>query len=167
MAGIPVVIQGELWRTDLSVGGGPVLPEGPGETPPGSPPSIWPGVPTHPIVIPPDFIAPGYPAHPIVIPPVIWPSPGHPAHPIVIPPDLPVFGDAHPEHPIVIPPPTSIWPGGTPTHPIVLPPDSPPEPMPNWQVKAYWTEENGWGVALIPTESHPGVPTPSAAAPKG
>jgi hypothetical protein len=40
-------------------------------------------------VIPPDAIAPGVPEHPIVLPPAppeIWPSPGYPAHPIVIPP---------------------------------------------------------------------------------
>jgi hypothetical protein len=41
-------------------------------------------------VIPPDAISPGVPSHPIVLPPVsppeIWPSPGVPTHPIVLPP---------------------------------------------------------------------------------
>lgn len=144
--------------------------------PGGSPPSIWPSpghpehpialppyVPAHPIIIPPDFISPGVPAHPIVIPPVIWPRPGHPAHPIVIPPDLGIWPGGHPEHPIVIPPPTSIWPGGTPTHPIVIPPDGEPQPDPKWDVKAYWTPEGGWAVAIVPSEDNPPtVPVPSS-----
>lgn len=79
--------------------------------------------PEHPIVIPPDAIAPGVPTHPIVLPPPI------PAHPIVIPPGS--IGDGKPEHPIVLPPfrpehpivipPDSVAPG-VPAHPIVIPP---------------------------------------------
>ena len=68
----------------------------------------------------------------------------------------------NPEHPVVIPPPTPVYPP-EPTHPIVLPPPGGGEPQPDrkWEVKLYWTEEGGWGVALVPTEEHPGVPTPA------
>jgi hypothetical protein len=54
-----------------------------------------------------------------------------------------------------------------PTHPIVLPDPPPDGPLPpvnvleNWDVVAYWTPEAGWAMAIVPTESHPGVPTPS------
>jgi hypothetical protein len=48
-------------------------------------------------VIPPDAIAPGVPAHPIVLPPLA------PGHPIVIPPDA--ISPGVPAHPIVLPPP--------------------------------------------------------------
>jgi hypothetical protein len=114
-------------------------------------------------VIPPGFIDGVHPEHPIVIPPSIWPSPGHPAHPIVIPPDIGIWPpDARPEHPIVIPPPVTVWPpDGKPEHPIVIPPDGPPQVMENWEVKSYWTPQGGWAVAIVPTEVHPGVPTPS------
>jgi hypothetical protein len=140
----------------FGVPGWPAHPIAPG----GEPPGIWggsgslppwvmppiapggsPGVPTHPIVIPPDAIGPGvpthpiyipiYPAHPIVIPPDSL-APGVPTHPIVIPPEeLPPWYPGHPEHPIppiVWPqppgggPPVGIWPNpGHPEHPIVIP----------------------------------------------
>src|SRR6516164_3455376 len=81
------------------------------------------------------------------IPPPAGGVPVYPAHPIVLPPD--------PGHP----------PPLLPTHPIVLPPiDIPPpdggEEQDKWQVQAYWTPENGWGIAVVPG---PGatVPTPS------
>jgi hypothetical protein len=109
-----------------------------------------------PIFIPPGVIDGVHPEHPIVIPPPS--SPGAPAHPIVIPPDSPIWPpDAHPEHPIVIPP----TPPGTPTHPIVLPPNEPPKVLSNWDVKTYWTAQSGWAVAIVPSDSHPGVPTPA------
>lgn len=80
----PVVLIGDATLTGLGVGGGPVYPpEGgggggggehpehpiyypptiwPDPRPPGggggSPPSIWPGRPTHPIVLPPDQVPP-------------------------------------------------------------------------------------------------------------
>jgi hypothetical protein len=175
-----VVIVGKAHTPEI--GGGPIIPPGGGEPPmwPGSPPErphptppgIWggpgslPPVIMPPIVIPPGFIAGVHPEHPIVIVP-----PGHPAHPIVIPPDLGIWPpDARPEHPIVIPQPPVVWPP-LPTHPIVLPPPvdgGPPKPptvMENWSVVAYWTEEGGWAMAIVPTESHPGVPTPSATRP--
>jgi hypothetical protein len=183
MAAIPVTFQGILFFSDLGVGGGP-MPGGPGG--PGGPPSIWPspGVPTHPIAGPPPQIwpSPGHPAHPIAgPPPQIWPSPGHPAHPIAGPPpgiwgggNVPMptppiylppgtIPGAKPEHPIYIPP--SIWPSpGVPTHPIVLPPpgtDGKPEVLQNWEVKTAWSEQTGWVVAIVPTDSAT-VPTPSS-----
>lgn len=56
-----------------------------------------PGIPTHPIAIPPG--SPGAPTHPIAIPPG---SPGVPTHPIAIPPGSPPMGNlpAIPENPI-------------------------------------------------------------------
>jgi len=138
--GVPVLFRGELFYTDLSVGGGPVVPpESPGEPPLG----IWGPTdprPTPPIYIPvPPPVEGGgdeHPEHPIYIP-------VYPAHPIVIP--LPPVepptdgGDAHPEHPIYLPPvvwpplppkpPLGIW-GPTdprPTPPIYLPLPTPPD----------------------------------------
>jgi hypothetical protein len=163
--------------------GYPAHPIAPG----GPPPGIWPspGVPTHPIYYPPGiWPSPGHPAHPIAPggpPPGIWPSPGYPAHPIAPGgPPLGIWGGApvpvprppiylppgsipglKPEHPIYIPP--SIWPSpGVPTHPIVLPPDQKPEVLENWDVKTAWSPQTGWIVALVPSESHPGMPTPSS-----
>jgi hypothetical protein len=52
-----------------------------------------------------------------------------------------------------------------PTHPIVLPPpggDGKPAVLQNWDVKAGWSEQSGWVVAIVPSEQHPGTPTPSA-----
>ena len=90
--------------------------------------------------------APVYPAHPIVLPPEISGPPGPwPTPPIYLPPD--------PGEPPLIP-----------AHPIVLPPIDIPPPdggeQDKWQLQAYWTPENGWGVAIVPG---PGatVPTPS------
>jgi hypothetical protein len=82
-----------------------------------------------------------------------------------VPPDVDVWPpNAKPEHPIVIQPPTTIWPP-LPTHPIVLPddPSQPPQVLENWDVIAYWTPTGGWAMAIVPSESHPGVPTPSSA----
>jgi len=153
----------------------------------GAPPGIWPpaGVVSPPIYYPPE-IWPQPPAKPplgiwgggnvpmptppIYIPPAggggqppgIWgPLPGFPTHPIVLPPGtLP----DHPEHPIVIPPDPGV--PGVPAHPIVLPPpgsppDQKPEVLENWDVKSYWSPATGWGVAIVPSQEHPGVPTPS------
>jgi hypothetical protein len=54
-------------------------------------------------VIPPDAIAPGIPSHPIELPP---PQPGHP---IVIPPGA--IAPGVPTHPIELPPPEpGVWP---------------------------------------------------------
>jgi hypothetical protein len=110
-----------------------------------------------PIYIPPGVIDGVHPEHPIVIPPPTQPgTPGTPTHPIVIPPDAAAPGV--PAHPIVIPPPTTP---GEPSHPIVLPPNEPPKVLDNWDVVAYWKPDSGWGTAIVPSASHPGVPTPS------
>jgi hypothetical protein len=163
----------------------PPLPTHP-IAPGGSPPGYWGGVapplPTHPIAPggpPPGYwggVAPPLPTHPIAPggrPPGIWggaPSypdqglPGPqptPTPPIYLPPgSLP---GTKPEHPIYIPP--GIWPNpGVPTHPIVLPPpgsSEKPEVLENWNAVTAWTPQSGWIVAIVPSEEHPGVPTPS------
>jgi protein LSM14 len=167
--------------------GYPAHPIAPG----GQPPGIWGGAPSYPDQglpgQPPGiWPSPGYPSHPIAPggqPPGIWPSPGHPAHPIAPggrPPGIwggggmpvptpPIYlppgslPGLKPEHPIYIPP--SIWPSpGVPTHPIVLPPEGSgdkPEVLENWDVKTAWSPSSGWVVAIVPSEEHPGVPTPS------
>jgi hypothetical protein len=87
-----------------------------------------------------------------------------PTPPIYLPPGT--IPGTKPEHPIYIPP--SIWPNpGVPTHPIVLPPpgsppDQKPEVLENWDVVTAWSPESGWVVAIVPSDTHPGVPTPSA-----
>ena len=80
-----------------------------------------------------------------------------PTPPIYLPPGI-VPG--HPEHPIYIPPSSGV--PGVPTHPIVIPPPpEKPEVLEDWEVKTYWTPATGWGVAIVPSEEHEGVPTPS------
>ena len=99
----------------------------------------------------------------------IMPPPGgggeHPAHPIYLPPVISGPPGPWPTPPIYLPPDPGHPPPLLPTHPIVLPPiDIPPpdggEEQDKWQVQAYWTPENGWGIAVVPG---PGatVPTPS------
>jgi hypothetical protein len=185
MPTLDVVIKGQMVLPEVSTG--PLPPGAGGGSPPGisgGPGSLPPWV-MPPIVIPPEFIADVHPEHPIVIPPPLgfWggqppayvdiggpgaqPGPSHPiaptpGHPIVIPPDVDVWPpNAKPEHPIVLPPPTTIWPP-LPTHPIVVPPDGPPTVLDKWDVIAYWTPSGGWAMAIVPSESHPGTPTPSA-----
>jgi hypothetical protein len=83
-----------------------------------------------------------------------------PTPPIYLPPGT--IPGLKPEHPIYIPPSSGV--PGVPTHPIVLPPPgSPdkPEVAENWDVKTAWSAETGWVVAIVPSESHPGTPTPS------
>ena len=108
-----VVIVGEIYNADLSIGGGPVYP------PPGSP-----GSPTHPWVPPPP-----YPSHPWVPPSggsPVYPdqglppgSPGSPTHPWVPPQGQPpgIWGGPGGLPPYVgggpIPPPITPPPGGT------------------------------------------------------
>lgn len=112
----PVKIVGELVRSDVGIGGGPIIPP-PGDKPPGSPPGIWPGPGD------PDFPGGGYhPAHPIVLPPII---PGGP----------PINIGAHPEHPIVLPPPPDTTPP-PPGMAVKPPPDSG-----GWAYVQPW----GWG----------------------
>ena len=140
MSGRKVIIIGEVYDADLSVGGGPIMP-------PAQPPGIWPspGYPAHPIAPggPPPVVSP-----PIYYPPGIWPSPGHPAHPIVLPPYEPGG------------PPVTIWPSpGRPSHPIVMPePPPPPEeggkPPPDDGGWGYHPEY-GWGYFPAPGEPGP------------
>jgi hypothetical protein len=155
--------------------GYPAHPIAPGGPPPGiwggAPGQPWPGHPIAPGGQPPGIWggAPGqpWPGHPIAPggpPPGIWGGSGQPmpTPPIYLPPgSLP---DGKPEHPIYIPP--SIWPSpGLPTHPIELPPPGSsgekPEVLENWDVKTAWSPTSGWVVAIVPSEEHPGVPTPS------
>jgi hypothetical protein len=162
MPGRPVVIVGEVYDPSLGIGGGPVYPPIGGGAP---------GYPAHPIVQPPLGIWGGaplpWPTPPIYYPPGGGGQPGYPAHPIAPTPGHPIvlppgtIPGLKPEHPIYIPPPTP----GVPTHPIVLPPpgsSDKPEVLENWDAKAFWTPDTGWTVAIVPSESHPGVPTPSA-----
>jgi hypothetical protein len=167
----------------------PTPPIAPGGPPPQIWPS--PGVPTHPIAPggpPPGYwggVAPPYPDQGLPgQQPGIWPSPGHPTHPIApggAPPGIwgggnvpmptpPIYlppgtlPGTKPEHPIYIPPSSGV--PGVPSHPIVLPPpgsppDQKPEVLANWDVKTAWSAQTGWIVAIVPSTSHPGVPTPS------
>jgi hypothetical protein len=166
-------------------GAGQPFPTPPIHLPPGGPPPIagWtpPGFhPSHPI-------APGggggtgiwggaplpWPGHPIAPggpgqqPPGIWPSPGHPdqglpgPQPTPTPPIyLPPGSIPGVEHPIYIPPSVNI--PNFPNHPIVVPPaPEKPQVLENWDVKSAWSPQTGWVVAIVPSEEHPGVPTPS------
>lgn len=96
----PVKILGELVRSDVGIGGGP-MPPGEGG---GDPPGIWPD----PGPLP-------HPEHPIAPggrPPSIWPSPGRPAHPIVIPPPQvpPEYQPPSPPPPGTVTPVPGNWP---------------------------------------------------------
>jgi hypothetical protein len=171
---VKVVIVGEAYYGDRAPDHG--LPE------PQPPVGIWPdpGYPAHPIAPggPPPGIwpSPGRPTHPIAPggrPPGIWGGPPLypdqglpgpqpiPTPPIYLPPGT--IPGLSPEHPIYIPP--SIWPNpGVPTHPIVIPPpgsEEKPEVLENWNVVTAWTAQSGWVVAIVPSDSHPGIPTPS------
>ena len=96
----PVKIMGEFIRSDVGVGGGPIIPE---PKPPLPPLGIWPGPGD------PDFPGGPHPAHPIVLPgDPGWEGPGG-----IKPPDF------------TVPPPGSppvVLPGLKPVHPIVAPP---------------------------------------------
>ena len=92
-----VVIVGEIYNADLSVGGGPVYPGAPGS-------------PSHPWVPPPP-----YPAHPIQgVPPGYWGGVAPPYPDQGLPPGSP----GQPTHPWVPPQgtPPGIW-GGPPLYP--------------------------------------------------
>jgi len=75
---IPAVFVGYAWKSDVEVGGGPIIPP----PQPGDPPH-----PAHPIVLPPAEGGP-HPEHPIVLP-----------EPPISPPELP------PDTSVVKPPP--------------------------------------------------------------
>jgi hypothetical protein len=175
-----IVIVGEMFYSDLGIGGGPVYP-------PSSP-----GYPAHPI-------APGGPAGP----PSWGISIDRPSHPIAPGgPPLGIWGGAPPTYPDIggpapqppSGPPLGIWGGGgvgnypdagfpgpqpgpgRPTHPIYYPPVIwPPEggmpapehpiapggeervPLVEW--KSAWSPTTGWVVVGVPTVP---APTPSA-----
>jgi hypothetical protein len=113
---------------DLVIGGGP-MPGGGGPVDPGYGIDIGLGVPSHPIVLPPD------PTQPLPIDPG-W-SGG------VAPPGQ-EGGAPKPTHPIVLPPPGEIPP----------PIEPPTTPTPGWEVKIAWTPTTGWVVVAVPTGPH-------------
>jgi hypothetical protein len=132
---------------------GGVAPPYPDQGLPGAPPGYWGGVA-------PPYPDHGLPGHP---PPLgIWGG-GNvpmPTPPIYLPPGS--IPGLKPEHPIYIPPSVNI--PGFPTHPIVLPPpgsNEKPEVLENWNAVTAWTPTTGWVVAIVPSDEHPGVPTPS------
>jgi hypothetical protein len=158
MAGVKVIIVGEVYYADLGVGGGPVFP-------PAQPPGIWPPPGGMPVPTPPIYYPPVFPAHPIVLPP-----PGGP--PVAMPPIYypPTVGGG----PILPPqPPVGIWPppGGPvfPAHPIVLPPPSPPGIWPPPGVVSppiYYPPTVGGG-PILPPEPPDKPPEPPAGGGKG
>ena len=91
-------------------------------------PDLGLGIPTHPIVLPPD------PTQPLPIDPG-W-SGG------VAPPGQ-EGGAPRPTHPIVLPPPGEI-----------PPPITPPDVVPGWEKKIAWTPATGWVVVAVPTGEH-------------
>ena len=113
-----------------------------------------PGVPAHPIELPP--LPPeqsgGVPTHPIYIP-----APGNPADPAY---DIPTTGVERPTHPIALPgqpvrPTHPIYIAGEPTHPIATPPaggTTLPE-RDKWQWA--WSPYYGWIVLPPDTAARP------------
>jgi len=84
-------------------------------------------------------------------------------------PDQPPAQPGLPTFPIWGPPGIELPPGaGYPPvagHPLPPVPDQPPvteppDPIIGWEAKVFWTEQTGWGVAIVPKEGTP-VPTPS------
>jgi hypothetical protein len=143
-----IVIVGEMFYSDLQVGGGPVYPGAPGApSHPWVPPG---GAPSHPIYNPPypdQGLPPGSPGSPSH--PWVPPQPGYPSHPIQgVPPGY--WGGVAPPYP------DQGLPGvqpGTPSHPWVppsgetLPP--PPEDIADSTVVAVWKPaEQTWTVTV-------------------
>lgn len=127
---------------NLVIGGGP-MPGGP---------DLGLGIPTHPIVLPPDPTQPLPPVDPGYNPPGVGPgTPGTRPPPGGVDPGFgnPWF-DPHPAHPIVLPPPGEIPP----------PIDPPTTPTLGWDLKVAWTPVTGWVVVAVPGEGSL-VPTPS------
>jgi hypothetical protein len=165
-----VVIVGELYNADLTIGGGPIVP-------PGSPPGIWGGPPLYP-----DQGLPGWqprPSHPIAPggrPPGIWggppayPDQGLPGAPPgywggVAPPYPDIGGPGgqpHPSHPWVPGRPPGIW-GGPPMYPDQGLPPMPTEP-PDPPADKPPPEEGGWGFWA---DISSWVYKPAGAGPKG
>jgi hypothetical protein len=153
-----VIFVGEMYYSDLSVGGGPM---------PGGPGAGAPGVPTHPIYNPayPDQGLPGWqprPSHPIapggggpVDPGYGVPIGGRPSHPI--------YNPAYPDNslPGNQPYPDNSLPGSQPrpTPPIYIGPIVPtPEPEPIVEWHSAWSPQTGWMTIGVPSGA---APTPS------
>jgi hypothetical protein len=143
-----IVIIGEIYNADLSIGGGPIPPS------PGQPPGIWGGAP--PYV---DIGGPGWqprPSHPIAPggrPPGIWGGP--PLYPDIGGPG----SQPGPSHPWVPPgpgQPPGYWGGVAPPYPDQGLPGSQPHPShpiaPGGQPPGYW------GGVAPPFPAHPMVP---------
>jgi hypothetical protein len=124
----------------------PGISGGPGQLPPWVMPPIY-------VVVPPGSIDGTHPEHPIYLP-------VFPAHPIVIPPGS--LGDGKPEHPIVIPPVISGGPGSLPPSvmpPIYLPPGSAGDGKPEHPIVLPPVPPLGiWGGAPLPHPEHPIAP---------
>jgi len=155
-SGRAVRLEGQGFYSDLSVGGGPM--------PGGDPPQIWgptdprPTPPIHlgpggeplPPVIGGGPIYPGTPTHPIVIPPGPEAPPGTPSFPISGPPGI-VFPPV-PGYPPVV--------GGGPivgVPPVEIPPppdggDKPPPESGGWGFVAEW---GAWGYFPAPGQAQP------------
>lgn len=143
-----VTLFGEMVRSDVGVGGGPIVPPPNGGN--GKPPQIW--GPTDPRPSNPISGIPGLPGYEPGKPPGgdhIWgPTDPRPTPPIYLPPIVPggppIDIGAHPEHPIVLPPPPDITPP---------PPDvavkAPPE-------TGGWGYVSAWGWGYFPKSGSPG-----------
>jgi hypothetical protein len=171
-----VVLVGDLYYSDLSIGGGPIVPPGGGG-------GGQPGYPSHPIYNP-----GAHPEHPI--PPTVWPNPpgqgggGQPpgywggTPPTWIDNTLPgqppgIWGGAPPWLDNTLPgggkPPGHVsgGPGSLPEHimpPIWIEPGAPPvdppaDPVIEWH--SGWSAEKGWVTVGIITPEAP-IPTPSS-----
>jgi hypothetical protein len=127
-----VVIVGEIYNADLSVGGGPIYPSAPGS-------------PSHPWVPP-----PAYPSHPIQgVPPGYWGGVAPPYPDQGLPGQPPGYwGGVAPPHPDQGLPGGQ---GGVPTHPIELPeplPPPPPEIAHNVVVAVWNPTSEAWSVRV-------------------
>jgi len=155
-----VVIVGEIYNADLSIGGGPIVP-------PGQPPGIWGGPPLYP-----DQGLPGWqprPSHPIAPggrPPGIWGGP--PLYPDQGLPGVPpgFWGGVAPPYPDQGLPgaPPGYWGGvapprpdqglppvGTPVPPELMPPPAVPEEIAGqYIVSVYNPKTTAWTTKSYP-----------------
>jgi hypothetical protein len=163
-----VCIVGDMYYTDLSIGGGPIYPPSGG----GQPPGIWGGPPSYV-----DIGGPGAqpgPSHPWVPPrpgqpPGIWGGrppnypdiggPGPQPHP-----DQGLPGpQPHPDHGLPGQPP-GFWGGTPPVYIDIGPPGQQPPQPPDDPSKIEWhtgwTQTEGWVTVGIVKPERP-IPTPS------
>jgi hypothetical protein len=140
-----VVIVGEIYNADLSIGGGPIYPP-PGSPShpwvPPSPPGYWGGVapptPTHPIA--PGGQPPGYWGG--VAPP--YPDQGLPG----APPGY--WGGVAPPYPDQGLPPGQPPSGGTPVPPEQLPPPEVPPELASQIIVSVYKPNEGWTTKSYP-----------------